>query len=86
MSQAIMTKYLGPTLRRPSRIVAQADAGRVVVSCRFDLSNEDNHKAAARTLMFKLGWNGKFITGGIGNNYVHVFLPAAPAKSKPHTS
>lgn len=57
--QAITTRYLGPTNHRPSRIIAQCNAGRLVVSWDYALNIEDNHGAAAQALIAKLGWTTK---------------------------
>ena len=54
--QAITTKYLGPTNYRPSRIKARCQAGTHTVSWDYGISDDDNHRAAALTLMGKLGW------------------------------
>jgi hypothetical protein len=56
MSQAIVTKYLGATNFRSSRVKATAQAGSVTVDWNDALSVEENHKQAARKLMANLGW------------------------------
>jgi hypothetical protein len=56
MLQAIVTKYHGPTNVRGSRISARADAGRVIVSWDYGLNVGENHAAAARALIERLGW------------------------------
>jgi hypothetical protein len=74
MFQAIVTKYIGPTNYRGSRIVAKAAAGRIYVSYDHALNIDDNHLAAARALARKYGWPGEWHGGGMpsgdGNVYV----------------
>ena len=52
--QAIVTRYLGPTNTRPSRIVAQCERGKLVASYDSlpcgDMSGEGAHISAARLL------------------------------------
>jgi hypothetical protein len=55
--QAIRTRYHGPTNTRGSRISAQCEAGRLSVPYAHELSLDENHKATARALRDKLGWN-----------------------------
>lgn len=54
--QAIITKYLGPTDTRGSRIKATAAAGSVTLSYDCALDSDGNHRAAAEALCVKLGW------------------------------
>lgn len=75
--QAIVTKYLGPTNYRGSRIRASAQAGSVTIGYDDALDTEDNHRAAAKALMVKYGWDehSRIIgSGGLpdgrGNCYV----------------
>ena len=82
--QAIQTHYLGPTDYRGSRIVAKADAGRLVVSWNYALGVEENHRAAALALRDRLGWAeglyGDLATGYLpGGTYAHVFVKSGGA-------
>ena len=52
--QAIITKYLGPTNHRGSRIKATAWAGSVTVSYDYSVDSGGNHKAAAQAVCDKL--------------------------------
>jgi hypothetical protein len=61
--QAIMTKYHGPTDTRGSRYSASAQAGRVCIDSNDELNFERNHKAAAKALAMKLGWEGNWYFG-----------------------
>ena len=58
--QAIITKYLGPTNTRGSRIKATAWAGSVTVSYDYSLDTVGNHKAAAQALCDKLNADNGF--------------------------
>lgn len=75
MYQAIITKYLGPTNTRGSRISAKAAAGRVSVPYDHALNIEGNHTAAAQALADKMGWKGALVGGGVpdGSGYAFVF-------------
>jgi hypothetical protein len=80
--QAIITKYLGPTNYRGSRIKAKCQAESLTVSWDSNLGIDENHTAAATMLAQKLGWlmvdGRKFkLVGGAmpdisGNCYVIV--------------
>ncbi len=54
--QAIVTKYLGPTNHRYTRVKATAFAGSVTVEWDDSLNTELNHAVAAKTLADKYGW------------------------------
>ena len=71
--QAILTKYIGPSNVRGSRIKATASAGSVTVGYNHALNTEDNHKAAAEALRDKFGWKGDMAQGGLENGYAFVF-------------
>jgi hypothetical protein len=51
--QAITTKFICPTNFKGSRISAQADAGRIILSCDDALNMEENHilKEEAHTIL-----------------------------------
>lgn len=74
--QAIVTKYLGQTNYKPSRMVAKAEFGRVVVSYDHGLTAQGNHAAAAAAYIQKMywgslaNWRGGQIPGG---SYVWVY-------------
>lgn len=77
--QAITTKYLGATNYRGSRIVARAQAGRVIVSWDDALDVEPNHTAAAVALAEKYGWTERnTLVGGAlpdDTGYAFVMVP-----------
>lgn len=91
--QAIITKYLGPTNNRGSRIVAKCERGRIIVSWDYKLNVNENHKAARDALLrrfiredvekygptSKSGWDGKWIMGGTHKFNVHVHASEAIA-------
>jgi hypothetical protein len=54
--QAIVTKYLGQTNHKPSRMVAKAEFGRVVVPYDHVLTAQGNHAAAAKAYIQKMNW------------------------------
>lgn len=57
MRQAIVTKYLGPTNHRGSRVKAIADAGEITIPWDDALDVAENHKKAATVLAWKFGWH-----------------------------
>jgi len=74
MRQAIVTKFIGPTNNRGSRIKATADAGSVTVSYDHALGVEGNHRAAAEALALKYGWPLDMVGGGLpGSGYAFVY-------------
>ena len=73
--QAIMTKYLGPTDYRGSRIKAWTESGH---SLTVDYPHEARggagvHSVAAIALARKLAWRGDLIAGATDKGYVFVF-------------
>ncbi len=58
MSQAIVTRYIGATNHKPSRVKAIADVGSVTIPWDSNLGTESNHREAARALAVKSGWLG----------------------------
>jgi hypothetical protein len=54
--QAIVTKFIGPTNHRGSRIKATAQAGNVILSWDYALGVTGNHRAAALALANKFKW------------------------------
>lgn len=74
MTQAIVTKFHGPTNTRGSRISAKAFCGKVFVSYDYALSVQENHAAAARALVAKVGWHGRWIAGAHPDTSGYVFV------------
>jgi len=56
MRQAIVTKFLGPTNTKGSRVRAVCDAASVTVGWDHRLNQAENHYAAMVKLCNKLGW------------------------------
>lgn len=54
--QAIITKYLGPTNTKGSRIKATCAAGSITKGYDNALDSDENHRAVAEALCKKLGW------------------------------
>jgi len=81
--QAIVTKYIGPTNYRGSRVKASCQAGTITLPWSYELGVNENHDKAAMALAFKLGWDearyGKLVGGGMpdgtGNAYVFCQRP-----------
>ena len=74
--RAIITKYLGPSDTKGSRIKASVD-GLPSRTISYDdaLSSEQNHVAAALALVERLGWTDRpLLTGSTDSFYVHVLL------------
>ena len=74
ITQAIHTRYMGPTNTKGGRIKATAWAGSVTVPYDHALNVEDNHRAAARALRAKLGWQGTYAQGGDAKGYGYYFV------------
>lgn len=70
--QAIITKYIGPTNYRGSRVKASASAGSVTLEWDNALNSDGNHAAAAQALCDKYGWTGEYAMGGTETGYVFV--------------
>ena len=64
VTQAIETRYLGPTNTKGARIKATAAAGRATVPYDYELDVPDAHRVAADALIAKMGWQGTFAQGG----------------------
>lgn len=61
--KAIITKYLGPTDFKGSRIKASCFGGNVTVGYSSELSTEQNHALAAEMLLKKMGWAYETVAG-----------------------
>lgn len=57
--QAITTKKIAPTHFLPTRIKARCWKGSITVNYDYGLNADDNHFAAARALVEKMGWADK---------------------------
>ena len=85
--QAIVTKYLGPTDSRGSRIKATAANGEsVTVPYGFSGDEYSRHERAAKALMQKLEWDGEIIGGSLRDGYAWVFAPERSRDPAPRRS
>lgn len=76
--QAIVTKYVGPTNHRGSRVKATAAAGSMTLSWDCSLNSEANHARAALALAAKLQWDGKYVGGGMPDGRGNCYVNAGP--------
>lgn len=78
--QAIVTKYLGPTETKPSRIKAMCDADSITLPAPDACEYEEAHRYVAEQLRDKLGWTGELVQGWLPARvslaYCFVFEPA----------
>lgn len=74
--QAIVTKYLGATNFRGSRVKATAYAGSVTVSWDDALDVQENHAKAAQALAAKWGWDehADFAGGSLPDDRGYAFV------------
>jgi len=72
--KAIITKYLGATNTKGSRIKASdSDRNSITISYPYELSGEAVFKAAAVKLCEKMNWSTDLLGGGTKEGYVFVF-------------
>lgn len=84
--QAITTRYIGPTDRRGSRIIARCDGGSVQHAYDHALSADGNHRQAVLTLCHRLKWSGRLHEGtlpGLGTTRVWVWEDDASGLNVP---
>ena len=74
--QAIVTKYLGATNYRGSRVKATAYAGSVTVCWDHALEVSENHAKAAQALASKWGWDkfNDFAGGSLPDDKGYAFV------------
>jgi hypothetical protein len=84
-SVAILTRYVGPTDTKGSRIIASVPerlsrpgalstgAYRLTISYDSGRSSAANHADAAAALADRLGWTGRLTGGATGDGYAFVF-------------
>ena len=72
--KAILTKYLGPTNFRGSRIKAyDEDNNSIIISWNHAWNVDQNHCYAASQLIKKMGWDCIIIgSGSIKTGYAHI--------------
>lgn len=59
--QAIITKFLGPTNTKGSRIKATSWDGSVTVTYNYALDSLNNHRAAADAVCYSLGGDWRIV-------------------------
>lgn len=73
--QAIATKYVGPSNTLGARVIASAEAGRVILSWDHSKNVDENHAAAAQELARRYKWSGDMVGGALpGAGYAFVFV------------
>ena len=72
--QAIVTKYIGPSNTKGSRIKATAAAGSITVHLDHALNIEENHAKAAEALANKFNWSGNYFMGGMPDDSGYCFV------------
>jgi len=65
MSQVIITKFLGPTNSRGSRIKVTSFSGSIIVNWDHAFGVAENHALAANELIKKRFWDGGKFHGGL---------------------
>lgn len=72
--QAIVTKFIGPSNSKGSRVKAKAAAGSITLHWDHSLSVADNDAKAAKALAEKFGWKGHWVAGGMPDGTGSVFV------------
>ena len=70
---AIVTKYLGATETKGSRIKATANGNSITIGYPHELSGAAIFAKAAIALCEKMGWTGNLVSGGTNDGYVFCF-------------
>ena len=65
--QSIITKFIGPSNVKGSRVKARCDAKSITVDWDHALNPTENHAAAALQLIAKLNWSGRWAQGSLPN-------------------
>jgi hypothetical protein len=78
MFQAIVTKYIGPTNFRGSRVKATCQAGSLTIPWDDALNADGNHRAACNALRMKLNWTErgphKLVGGALPDGKSYAFV------------
>jgi hypothetical protein len=74
--RALQTRYLGPTTHRGARIKAWAEGvGSLSQPRDYDQDIDAAHRAAARALADRHGWEWALLSGVLPNgDHCHVFM------------
>jgi hypothetical protein len=74
---AIQTKYLGATNFKGARVKAWREHGpSLTLSWDHALNVEENHKVAAQAFAEKMGWEGRWVGGGLEHGWAFVNVDA----------
>ena len=65
MRQAVTTKYINPTDKKPSRIQAKSGPGSIYISYDSELSSDENHRKACEAYLSKYKWKGQYHAGTV---------------------
>lgn len=77
--KAIITKYIGPSNCRGSRIKAtDTEHNQITISYDDSLNSDQAHMKAAIALCGKMKWPANLIGGGVKDGYVFVFADSTP--------
>lgn len=82
MTQAIITRYHGPTTFRGSRVTARCQGGSITVPWQHGLDQYSNHREAALALAGKMKWRRpttQWVGGSLpdGTGFAFVEVPLA---------
>lgn len=81
MTQAIVTKYIGPGNHTGASVRAKAQAGTVLVPWDHALGVAANHESAARALADKHGWlddGSILVSGSMPDDTGYAFVMVLP--------
>jgi hypothetical protein len=81
--QAIVTRYVGPTNHRGSRIIAKAYAKKITTSYECAWNVEKNHDYAAEILARHMGWDGAWVSGSMPDNTGNVYVWIGDTANEP---
>ena len=85
MTQAIFTRYLGPTNHRGTRVKASCAGSTDTVTLAWDyaLNDATNHKLAAFDLIRRMDWAGTWVGGSTVDGYAFVNIHGADSFDVP---
>ena len=85
--QAIFTRYIGPTGKRPyTKVRARAAAGSITIRWDNELSDLKNHVAAAKALIDKQNWGcdtDQWVIGGSLTNSADAYVFTCNDRKRP---
>ena len=72
--QAIQTKFLGATSNNGSRLKAKCQSGSITWDWNYSLSDEENNRQAALSLIKKMGWKNTLLGYGVLHDGSYAWL------------